>query len=134
MKCISILKILLCIYIYIYISHQTRKVFTLGIRYRCGLSSQVDLCFTNDIEVINGVEIMEKLPHSHHCPCVITLNPVYSCNLDFFNDCSCDFFNHYDINKRQDPSLKLEKCNQEYFHVPWMHLTYCTAINLFHVR
>ena len=81
--------------------------------YRGGVSSQVDLCLTDDITVINELEIKDKLPHSDHCPCFITLNPVYSSNLDFINDCCCNFlnYNHYDINKRLNPSLKLEKCN-----------------------
>ena len=81
--------------------------------YRGKVSSQVDICITNDIKVIDEFEIKDKLPHSDHCPCVITLNPVYSYKIDTINDCLSDLlsYEHYDVNKILNPAMKVEKCN-----------------------
>ena len=91
----------------------TRKLATNFTFFRGNSRSQNDLILSNDTDMVNSLDILEKGCYSDHCPLSLCVNVLPSCSLNFINDCAKGFLSddHLDINKRRIPSLIFSKIN-----------------------
>ena len=81
--------------------------------FRGQVSSQNDFAVTNNIHLIKSFKVLDKLPLSDHCPCMLSVKRVISPDLSFVNDCTIGFksYDHYDINKRIKPAINIKNIN-----------------------
>ena len=70
--------------------------------YRGNVRSQNDLTFSNKINSVNSLAILDKNIYSDHCPVVVSCTIVRNIPMEFIYECSRCVFNddHYDINRR----------------------------------
>lgn len=83
--------------------------------FRGKLKSQIDLCITNNIDIINSFQILHKLPFSDHCPCILNIKMNLKPNMQFLIDSieGLGNYSHVDINYRLPGKINFEKINIE---------------------
>ena len=84
--------------------------------YRGNTKSQIDMALTNNTDSLFNFLILNKLPQSDHCPCMISFKAKFQYPLHFIQNCASGFlcYEHYDVNKRIIKSIQPKKCNLTY--------------------
>ena len=81
--------------------------------YRGTSRTQIDLALTNCTQHLQSFAIMDKLPQSDHCPCILSFKANFRYPFHFLQNCAAGFldYDYYDVNKRINNSISVKKCN-----------------------
>ena len=93
--------------------HDGRSMDSALTFFRGRSSSQNDVAITNNIRLIHSFKVMDKLPLSDHCSCMLTFERAISPDINFINDCAIGFLNydHYDVNRKIKPAINIRNLN-----------------------
>ena len=81
--------------------------------YRGSSTSQIDICLTNNVKIVDELKILDKTPVSDHCPMILSLHYPTNCSYDIINECAKGFlsYDHFDLNKKLRKTTRVEKCD-----------------------
>ena len=81
--------------------------------YRGSSTSQIDICLTNHVRIVENFQILDKTIVSDHCPLILSLRSPTNCSYDIINKCASSFlsYDHYDWNKKLRKTARVENCD-----------------------